>query len=168
MNRHSLIKFYRDVQQPETIQSLAVAGNFPFFSFTSQLPVFQTWQCSCHVLAITVSIPWQYCCHVLPITMSAAVDLAVLLLSFTYHSVCCCRLCSIVTMFYLSQSLLLQTWQYCCHVLPITVSAAVDMAVSLRCFTYHSVCCCRPGSIVSNVTMFYQLHCMLQTWQYCQ
>ena len=101
--------------------------------------------------------------------MSAAVDMAVLLPCFTYHSVCCCRSGSIVAKFYLSQGLLLYTWQYCYLVLPITVaaavclavllpcftmtvSAAVDLAALLPCFFYHSVCCGTLGSIVA---MFY-------------
>ena len=99
---------------------------------------------------------WQHCCLVLPITMSVAEDLAVLLpCAFSSSSSS------------LSQCLLLYTLQYCCHVLPIIVSVAVDLSVLLPCFSFHSVCCCRLGSIVSNVTMFYQSHCLLLTWQYC-
>ena len=107
----------------------------------------------------------QYCYHVLPITVSAAVDMAVLSPCFTYHSACCCRPGSIVAKFYLSQGLLLWTWQYCYHVLPITVSAAVNMAVLLPSCIYHKVCCCILGSIVTLFCLSQWL--LLYVWQYC-
>ena len=107
----------------------------------------------------------QYCYLVLSITVASAVCLAVLLPCFPVTVSAAVDLAILFPFFFLSQCLLLHSWQYCCHVLPVTVFVAVNFAVLLPCFTYHSVCCCGPFSIV---TMFYlSQHLLLQAWQYC-
>ena len=137
-----------------------ILGSIVAMFLLSQCLQLYIWQYCCHVLPITVydAVCLAVLLPFLPITVFVSVDFAVLFPCFTYHSVSCCRLGSIFAMFLLSQCLLLWTCQYCYHVLSVTVSAAVDLAVLLPCFTYHSVCCCRTGSVV---TLFYLSQCLL-------